>query len=279
MNLGEKLKLLRQEKGWNQPELAEQLGIEQSYLSKLENGKAIPSADTFQRILEAFDLTVEEMLKGLDSKFIRKQLQTLPQVAGHITNFQSRVSHIKKWWILSSAAAVVCGITASLLAMQMAFGTKSYEYRSEEIVPRGPNGEVFTTLSEFVDFTVAPIGQQLLSSGLNDRDRIQQLDREIENVFYQYSNLKFTDYFTTAYRRGQFFSSELTSTEDWDILVPSGISNGATRTYTLIGESDIRNPAFRLVIVLGGFLIFAGLFGFITERMVLRSDISKYEYA
>ena len=35
MNFGEKLRDLRNEKKWTQPELADAIGIEQSYLSKL----------------------------------------------------------------------------------------------------------------------------------------------------------------------------------------------------------------------------------------------------
>ncbi len=40
MRFGEKLKELRNEKEWTQPEMAEAIGIEQSYWSKLENGKS-----------------------------------------------------------------------------------------------------------------------------------------------------------------------------------------------------------------------------------------------
>jgi len=48
MNIGEKIKQLRTEKNLTQPQLAEAIGIEQSYLSKLENDKSTPSADIFQ---------------------------------------------------------------------------------------------------------------------------------------------------------------------------------------------------------------------------------------
>ncbi|MEQ8954557.1 MAG: helix-turn-helix transcriptional regulator, partial [Gammaproteobacteria bacterium] len=51
MNFGEKLRLLRTEKGWHQPELAEKLGIEQSYLSKLENGHSLPSGEILDNVL------------------------------------------------------------------------------------------------------------------------------------------------------------------------------------------------------------------------------------
>ena len=50
MRLGERLRQLRQARDLTQPELADAIGIEQSYLSKLENDKYVPSADIFGRI-------------------------------------------------------------------------------------------------------------------------------------------------------------------------------------------------------------------------------------
>jgi len=43
MNFGERIKQLRTERNMTQPQLAEAIGIEQSYLSKLENDKSVPS--------------------------------------------------------------------------------------------------------------------------------------------------------------------------------------------------------------------------------------------
>ena len=58
MNFGEKVKQLRTERNLTQPQLAQAIGIEQSYLSKLENDKSVPSADIFQAILKAFGIDV-----------------------------------------------------------------------------------------------------------------------------------------------------------------------------------------------------------------------------
>ncbi|MGB9107189.1 MAG: helix-turn-helix domain-containing protein [Telluria sp.] len=51
MNFGERLKQLRTEKGLTQPQFAQVAGIEQSYLSKLENDKSVPSAEMFTTML------------------------------------------------------------------------------------------------------------------------------------------------------------------------------------------------------------------------------------
>ena len=54
MTLGEQLKKLRNAKDLSQPDLANIAGIEQSYLSKLENDKSIPSNDISRKLLLHF---------------------------------------------------------------------------------------------------------------------------------------------------------------------------------------------------------------------------------
>ena len=52
---------LRKQHNMTQSELAEKLGIEQSYLSLIENGKRKPHAELLQKIATEFDKTVEEL--------------------------------------------------------------------------------------------------------------------------------------------------------------------------------------------------------------------------
>lgn len=63
--LGQQLKQLRNDKKLSQPEFAQQVGIEQSYLSKLENDKSIPSNEIFRALLIALDLSIDEFMKPL----------------------------------------------------------------------------------------------------------------------------------------------------------------------------------------------------------------------
>ena len=46
MSLGEKIKQLRQEKGYSQTFLEKRSGVNSKLLSKYENGRIIPTADT-----------------------------------------------------------------------------------------------------------------------------------------------------------------------------------------------------------------------------------------
>jgi len=62
MKFGEYLRDKRAERGWTQPEAASRAKIEQSYLSKLENGKSIPSGDIYHRLVDAYGIDAQEMV-------------------------------------------------------------------------------------------------------------------------------------------------------------------------------------------------------------------------
>ena len=49
----------RKESGMTQSELAEKIGADKSYISRVERGITIPSISTFYRIVSALGLTVE----------------------------------------------------------------------------------------------------------------------------------------------------------------------------------------------------------------------------
>lgn len=61
MKFGDYLKHKRAQRGWTQPEAAARAKIEQSYLSKLENSKSIPSSDIYHRLVDAYGIDAQEM--------------------------------------------------------------------------------------------------------------------------------------------------------------------------------------------------------------------------
>src|SRR3954469_21226689 len=111
VNFGEKVKQLRAERNLTQPQLAEAIGIEQSYLSKLENDKSVPSADIFSGILKALTINVAAFLEGIDEKIIYRQLRQIPEVANHLNAGVAYKIHNIKKWLFGSAAACVIGLT------------------------------------------------------------------------------------------------------------------------------------------------------------------------
>ena len=62
MSLGEKIKLLRKEKGWSQEQLGKQIDIVKSVIWKYEKDAAIPSAEVVKRMAQAFSVSTDYML-------------------------------------------------------------------------------------------------------------------------------------------------------------------------------------------------------------------------
>lgn len=65
---GEELRRLRKEAGMSAKQFGEYIGVSQTYLSNLENNNRKPSPQLAQRIANAFDLTVDDMLIPLKDK-------------------------------------------------------------------------------------------------------------------------------------------------------------------------------------------------------------------
>jgi len=59
MKLHDKLVKLRKERQWSQTVLCEQVGINITYLSRLENGKSQPSGDMLWKIAKAFGVSMD----------------------------------------------------------------------------------------------------------------------------------------------------------------------------------------------------------------------------
>lgn len=64
--MGAKIRYYRQLKGINQTDFAVQLSISSQYLSKIENGKRIPSLPVLLSIADELGVAVAELLKNED---------------------------------------------------------------------------------------------------------------------------------------------------------------------------------------------------------------------
>ncbi len=70
MTLGEKIKLLRNEKGITQEALAEKLNVSRSAIAKWEANSGVPEVSNLKIISKLFDISVDELLD--DTKKIKK---------------------------------------------------------------------------------------------------------------------------------------------------------------------------------------------------------------
>ncbi|HBQ63693.1 MAG TPA: XRE family transcriptional regulator [Clostridiales bacterium] len=61
MNLGEKIKSIREQKGLRQKDLAVKSCMSNTYLSDIEVGRSLPSFRTLEKIASALDVDMKEL--------------------------------------------------------------------------------------------------------------------------------------------------------------------------------------------------------------------------
>ncbi|TQV73723.1 helix-turn-helix transcriptional regulator [Aliikangiella marina] len=230
MHFGEKLRQLRKDKEWTQPQLAEAIGIEQSYLSKLENGKSAPSADIFQMILDAFQVDTASLLEDVDSSVVHRQLRQVPEVANYLNQQQLASSRKNRRWLISSALMTTFGIVlVSSSFMGLIFPELQYNYQSKGIVLAGESKEIFSNYRHQM-----PMSRE--EQVKIDREMTQRLD-EVYRI---------TDIY-----RGDIFN------------VPV---EGGSRTFRLVDTRHEDRIENRFLSVFGILLTLLGLFGFVLEK-------------
>lgn len=85
MTFGQALKELRRSKDISQRELADRVGVDFSYISKVENDRmSPPAADTIERICEALEVSADDLLAmtGKVPSSIKEALGTNPEALG-----------------------------------------------------------------------------------------------------------------------------------------------------------------------------------------------------
>jgi transcriptional regulator with XRE-family HTH domain len=61
-NFGEKLRILRQRQELSQTELGQQLGVQQSYIGKMERGEKTPNVAMLGKIAELFNVSFDQLM-------------------------------------------------------------------------------------------------------------------------------------------------------------------------------------------------------------------------
>jgi transcriptional regulator with XRE-family HTH domain len=62
MKFKEKLVYLRKQKSWSQQGLGDQVGVQITHISRLENGKSQPSVELLRKIAQAFGVTMDYLV-------------------------------------------------------------------------------------------------------------------------------------------------------------------------------------------------------------------------
>jgi transcriptional regulator with XRE-family HTH domain len=82
MLLGLRIKELRKRAGLSQDQLAEKVGIEAKYLSRIEVGKRYPSLETLENIADSLEVEMKELF----DYFHHDSAETSPQEIENLTH-------------------------------------------------------------------------------------------------------------------------------------------------------------------------------------------------
>jgi len=154
MNFGERLKGLRTDKGLTQPQLAQLAGIEQSYLSKLENDKSVPSAEMFATILAGLGVDEAAFMQELDREAL-DSLRHIPVVANYTMKETAVQDGQTKRWLYGSGLAWILGFAMMLAAKDGIFTSNArYTYQSPGVILAGEPENVFDTRAMILGYQV-----------------------------------------------------------------------------------------------------------------------------
>jgi transcriptional regulator with XRE-family HTH domain len=241
MNFGDKIKLLRNEQELTQPELADKIGIEQSYLSKIETGKSFPSADNFSLILQAFNLDTKTLLEGIDPTQVFKQLRQIPEVSHYLDKYHKQQKSQRTKLLVFSALFFTIGVTAVVAGrLGLIFPETFYNYYSQGIVLEGEPKEVFTRWSQSIPDTFHSTPEGRIKKDL--------LRIEIEKRRNE-------EFLTINEYKGNAYNVSVT---------------GGSRTYYLRDDVKSERTENRMLLLFGLLLSLLGLSGLILEKKFFR---------
>ena len=235
MKFGERLRELRNDKDLTQPELAEAMGIEQSYLSKLENDKSLPSNDVLNRILDVFDIEVGDLVNDLDQG-ARNQLRQIPDVGDHFDRQKQQLIGNRRRWLLASALLLSFGIALVYAGnVHLFFSGFNYLYKSHGVVFEGESKEIFFDPERFIPKATETETAIAILDSINART---------DEVYLQDSEF-----------HGLIFNVEV---------------EGGSRTYELVDDTAVDPWQSKLVVFVGVLMSVFGLIGIFLERKLSR---------
>lgn len=152
MTFGEKIRTLRNAKNMSQPEFAALVGIEQSYLSKLENDKSVPSNDIFRALLNALGLTVPELLNDTELASDKERLRQIPDVDNWISQRRQRRASTQRLFLYVSAVLITlasCCFYAG--TTKQLFAETSYRYFSHGVILDDESDGIYQNWRDLLD--------------------------------------------------------------------------------------------------------------------------------
>jgi len=239
MTLGKKLKKLRAEHNLSQPELAEKIGIEQSYLSKLENDKSVPSNEIFNNILQAFGLTLDQFVSEFTQGAELDRLKQIPDVQQYFLTKQTHNKNIQRRFLYVSSLLVVLATTLFYMGYsKQIFSETQFQYESRGVVFDDEPADIFNRWQRLIP--------QEQYHDLHQKRKLemeQRIDEKSIGIFEH---------------SGPHFRRDI---------------QGGYRHYRLASEKEVKRSVNAWLQVFGVFLFSASIMGFVLERRFFKSSL------
>jgi len=236
MTLGEQLKKLRNAKAMSQPDLANLASIEQSYLSKLENDKSMPSNEIFRKLLTAFELSLPQFLAAFDKSYLVAQLSQIPDIEHWLKQQQQSQMVNQRRYLYLCSALIVLALTLFYTGQsKILLPETQFQYYSEGVVLDGEPKDIFNDWKRLIPRTAG--------SKIYDQKQIEMTQRQDE----------------------KFILSEKFLGQRYVVTLPEGI-----RVFRANGEKTIVNQGNAWFRIVGVFLFFMGIMGFFIERRLYK---------
>ena len=184
MTLGQYIKQLRTDMELSQPQFAERMQVEQSYLSKLENDKSTPSNEVFRQLLSALSMDVDAFMSGLKDKGNMASLRQIPDLDSWYASQQVTSEHKQRKLLYSAMLLIALGSAVFYIGFQkILLPERLYEYRSEGVVLAGEPEDIFSVWHQFTD---TPEQREIKKREMHQRESIKII------LTYTYQGRQFT---------------------------------------------------------------------------------------
>lgn len=110
MKFNEKLLEIRKKQGLSQEELGMELQVSRQTISKWEQGQSYPDFQRLVMLSDYFNMTLDELVKGIDVQDVREKNMTDEKVASIYMDVESGKATLKK--ILTIISYVVIALIA-----------------------------------------------------------------------------------------------------------------------------------------------------------------------
>lgn len=154
MTLGEHIRILRNAKGLSQPELANLAQIEQSYLSKLENDKSLPSNDIFRQLLNGLSLPLADFLQSFDKQYLHNNLRQISDIEHWLLKNEQKDVNSQRRYLYIASFLIVMAVTCFYTGFsKVLFTGLHYQYESSGVILPDEPKNIFASWRRLLDRT------------------------------------------------------------------------------------------------------------------------------